>query len=256
MTPAMGALQRDYLPADLKLEMDAAGVSRAVSVQARQSLAETQCLLDFAATREFLAAVVGWVPLRDANVGEHLDRFAAHAKMKGVRHVLQDEPDDDYMLHDDFQRGIAALLSYRLVYDIVIFERHLPQAIRLVDAHPEQVFVLDHIAKPRIKDGLLSPWREHLGELARRPNVYCKVSGMATEADWSGWRGEDLRPYFEVALECFTPRRLMFGSDWPVLRLAGEYGQWAGLVKQWIAELSPDEQSRILEGTACEAYRL
>lgn len=251
----MAVLRRDYLAADLKAQLDLAGVSQAISVQARQSPQETDFLIDLAARHDFLPAVVGWLPLIDPAIEALLDSYTNKAKLKAFRHVLQDEADDHYIQRPDFNRGIAALRN-RWVYDILIFERHLPQTIHFVDRHPNQTFVLDHIAKPRIKDGLLSPWRENLSELARRPNVYCKLSGMATEADWSHWTADQLKPYFEVALEAFTPRRLMFGSDWPVLRLAGEYSQWANLVRQWVAPLSDAEQQRILEGTAREAYRL
>jgi L-fuconolactonase len=251
----MSILRRDYLAADLKEQLDLAGVSAAISVQARQSIEETHFLLSIANRCDFLPAVIGWLPFIDPAIESLLENCTNEPKLKGFRHVLQDEPDDHYILRPDFDRGIAALRN-RWVYDILIFERHLPQTIAFVDRHPNQTFVLDHIAKPRIQDAVLSPWRENLAELARRPNVYCKLSGMVTEASWSSWTPGQLKPYFDIALEAFTPRRLMFGSDWPVLRLAAEYTQWAGLVRQWIAPLSPGEQARILEGTAREAYRI
>jgi L-fuconolactonase len=251
----MAVLKQDFPPARLKAEMDAAGVEGAVAVQARQTLEETRWLLELAAAHDFMQGVVGWVPLADSAVATHLDAYAGHRKLKGVRHVVQDEPDDDFILRPDFQRGVRLLREYSLVYDILIYERHLPQTIQFVDAHPYQVFVLDHIAKPRIRDRAAAPWDRHIRELARRPNVYCKVSGMATEAA-PGWTPEDLRPYFDVALEAFGPYRLMFGSDWPVLLLAGQYEPWAALVRQWIAGLSADEQRRILRETAIAAYRL
>ncbi len=137
--------------------------------------------------------------------------------------MVHDEPDDSYILREDFNRGIAQLKRFGLGYDILIFERHLPQTIEFVDRHPDQIFILDHIAKPRIKDGILEPWKSNISELARRQNVYCKLSGMVTEANWSTWTENDLQPYFDVALEAFGPRRLMFGSDWPVLLVAGTY---------------------------------
>ncbi|MBI3684223.1 MAG: amidohydrolase family protein [Acidobacteria bacterium] len=252
----MSVLKRDYVPADLRREMEHAGVTGSVAVQARQTIGETEWLLDLAAENDFLLGVVGWAPLTAADLEERLGRLSARGKLKSVRHVLEDEPDDQYMLRPDFQRGIARLRPFGLVYDILIRERQLPAAVELVDAHPEQVFVLDHIAKPRIKERVMEPWRTHFSEIAHRPNVYCKLSGMATEADWGKWTVTDLRPYFEIALDCFGPGRLMFGSDWPVLRLAGEYSQWAEIVRQWIGPLSDREQRRILFGTACDAYSL
>ena len=251
----MAPLRRNFLPADLESELLACGVSGAVTVQARQSMVETEWLLSLADEHSFVQGVVGWVPLTDANAEGHLERFAAHPKFKGVRHVLQDEPDGRYLLRPDFLSGVGLLGRHRLVYDILIFERHLPQTIEFVDQFPDQIFVLDHIAKPRIRAGVLSPWRENIRELARRRNVYCKLSGMATEADWIRWTPALLHPYFEVVLEAFTPSRLMFGSDWPVLLAAGEYGRWLETVKKWIAPLSPAEQARILAGTAREVYR-
>jgi L-fuconolactonase len=253
---AKSVLRRDFLPEHLAAEIAAAGVDGVVSVQARQTIEETDCLLDFADRNEFICGVVGWVPLVSPRVAEDLARFSDRKKLKAVRHVLQDEPDDDYMLRADFNDGIRSLAQFGLAYDILIFERQLPQAIRLVDRHPTQVFVLDHVAKPRIGETALSPWREKIRELARRRNVYCKISGMVTEADWRRWTPKQLRPYYDVVLEAFGPRRLMFGSDWPVCLLACEYRRWKDIVSDYIAALSPAEQQRILGETAIEAYRL
>ena len=252
----MNVLRRDFLPDDLRKEIAAAGVDGVVSVQARQTVEETRWLLELAAANNFIRGVVGWVPLVSPDVGRDLERFAASRKLKAVRHVLQDEPDDDYALRDDFTRGIAELKRFNLRYDILIFERHLPQAIKLVDRHPEQVFVLDHVAKPKIKAGELDPWRANLKELARRGNVFCKVSGMVTEADWQGWTPAQLRPYFDATLEAFGPRRLMFGSDWPVCLLACDYGRWVKTVRDFAAGLTAAEQARLFGGTATEAYGL
>ncbi|MFN7935994.1 MAG: amidohydrolase family protein [Bryobacteraceae bacterium] len=252
----MRVLRRDFLPVDLKQQMDAAGVTGAVAVQARQTLEETQWLLDHARRNDFMLGVVGWVPFAEPTVARDIDRFAADPKLKGFRHVIQDEPDDRFLLGAAFNAGIRQLLPTGLVYDILIFERHLPVAMEFVDAHPQQVFVLDHIAKPRIRDAALSPWKANLMELARRQNVYCKLSGMATEANWGAWSADGLQPYFDVALEAFTPQRLMFGSDWPVLEVAGSYQRWAETVRGWLAPLSTTEQQRILQGTASEVYRL
>jgi L-fuconolactonase len=252
----MSLLRRDFLPEDLAREISSAGIGGVVSVQARQTTEETRWLLELAGQHDFIRGVVGWLPLISDRVADDLSRFAPHGKLKAVRHVLQDEPDDSYMLRDDFNRGIAMLAPFDLVYDILIFERHLPQSIELVDRHPNQTFVLDHIAKPRIRDGAISPWRENLIEIARRPNVYCKLSGVATEADHAAWTPSQLQPYLETALESFGPRRLMFGSDWPVCLLAVGYRDWFDLVSQFASTLSASEKRSLFGGTAAAAYRL
>jgi L-fuconolactonase len=252
----MRVIRRDFLPEHLKAEIAAAGVEGVVSVQARQNLTETQWLLDFARQHDFIKGVVGWVELVSPTVSAELERFAANPKLKSVRHVVQGEPDDRFILRDDFNRGIRELRKFNLVYDILIFERQLPPTIQFVDAHPEQVFVLDHIAKPRIKDDVIEPWSKQLRELAQRPNVYCKASGLVTEADYTKWTEAQVRRYFDVALEAFGPQRLMFGSDWPVCLVACGYARWHQLVSSWISKLSPTEQGRVLGGTAVEAYKL
>ena len=185
-------------------------------MQARQTLGETRALLAMARRHDFILGVVGWVPLVDSGVAGILERFAEEPRLKACRHVLQDEPDDDYMLGAAFNRGIRAVTAAGLVYDILIFERHLPQTIRFVDRHPEQDFVLDHIGKPRIRDGSFSDWNRRIRDLARRPRIRCKMSGLATEAAWGGWTEEQFLPYLDAVLEAFGPDRLMFGSDWPV----------------------------------------
>lgn len=253
---AMKVIRRDFLPEHLRAEIASAGVDGVVSVQARQSLIETEWLLGFAAQNDFIKGVVGWVELVSPKVGGELERFTASRKLKSVRHVVQGEPDDNFILREDFNRGIRELKRFSLAYDILIFERHLPQTIRFVDAHPNQIFVLDHIAKPQLKTGVFKPWNQNIRELAKRPNVYCKVSGMVTEADFKTWTETGLQPYFDTVLEAFGPQRLMFGSDWPVCLVACGYARWHGLVSSWIAKLSSAEQARILGGTAVEAYKL
>jgi L-fuconolactonase len=251
----MRAIRRDFLPEDLAAAIRGAGVHGVVSVQARQSLAETEWLLELARRHDFIKGVVGWVPLVSADVSEALARLVADTKLKAVRHVLQGEP-DDYMLRDDFNRGVDLLPALGLAYDILVYERQLPTVIRFVDRHPAQRFVLDHIAKPRIQAGEVEPWRRHLVELARRPNVACKLSGMVTEADFAAWTDEGLTPYFDGALEAFGPRRLMFGSDWPVCEVACAYARWKGIVERFAAKLSADERDRIMGGAAIEIYNL
>jgi len=256
MNDDMRALRRDFLPPDLKHEIDAAGIDGAVTVQARQSLEETDWLLALAKENDFIRGVVGWVPLTQPNVKDDLVRFADKPKLKAVRHVIQDEPDQDYILRDDFNCGIEALGDFGLAYDILIFERHLPQTVRFVDRHPTLVFILDHVAKPGIKENLLSPWQENISQLAERDNVYCKLSGMATEADYRQWTEEQLTPYMEIVLDAFGPERLMFGSDWPVCLVACGYKRWLAVVQRFISKLSAAEQEAIIGGTAVDAYRL
>lgn len=255
ITPQMRAIRRDFLPEHLEEVMHFFGIEGTVAVQARQTLEETAWLLALADTHPLIRGVVGWVPLTEgAGVKRHLERFAANRKLRGVRHVIQDESDPRYILREDFNEGVRALRGTGLRYDILIFERHLPAAIQFVDRHPNQVFVLDHVAKPRIKDKVISPWDRNMRELAKRQNVYCKLSGMVTEADPQRWTPEGLQPYIDVALSAFGPRRLMYGSDWPVMLLASEYAKWFGTVQNAIAKLSKAEQERIMGGTAAEAY--
>jgi len=253
---AMRVIRRDFLPIDLEKEIRAAGVDGVVSVQARQSLEETHWLLELAGQNPFIRGVVGWAPLIAPDADKIVGELAANPKLRSLRHVLQGEPDERYMLRADFNRGLAALQLHNLAYDILIFERHLPQSIELVDRHPEQVFVLDHIAKPRIKENLLEPWRKNIFELAKRENVYCKISGLVTEADYVQWTEAQLQPYVDTVLEAFGPQRLMLGSDWPVSLVACDYSRWVNLVRSWIKKLSAAEQKRILGDTAIEAYRL
>jgi len=252
----MKAIRKDFLPPDLLKEIKAAGVDGAVSVQARQTVEESDWLLGMAEKNDFLKGVVGWVDLRSKGVDKDLERLAKHKKFKGVRHVVQGEPDDNFILGAAFNEGIKKLLKYDLRYDILIFEKHLKPSIAFVDKHPKQVFILDHIAKPRIRERILSPWRENMLELAKRPNVYCKISGMLTEADWKKWSAADLAPYFDATLQAFGPKRLMLGSDWPVLLVAGKYKQWVDMVKQVVSRYSAAEQERILSKNAVDAYML
>lgn len=256
MGESMDRVRDDFLPEHLQPEIAAVGIDGVIAVQARQSLEETQWLLELGAADPFIKAVVGWVPLTSPQVEGDLERCSEHDRLKGVRHVVQDEVDDNYILREDFNRGIDAVETFNLVYDILIFERHLSQTISFVDRHPRQAFVLDHIGKPRIGERLLLPWKAHIEELSKREHVYCKISGMVTEADWESWSEKDLRTYLDVVLEAFTPRRLMFGSDWPLCTLACEYGAWFDLVCRFISPLSEFEQDRILGGTAQEVYGL
>ncbi len=254
--PDWSALRRDFLPADLQAEIAAAGVEGVVSVQARQSLVETEWLLSHAAQHDFIRGVVGWLPLVDPGIESQLDRFSTDKKLRGLRHVLQGEPDDAYMLRTDFERGVRALTRRRLAYDILILERHLPNSITFADRHPDATLIVDHVAKPRISAGELEPWAKNIRELARRPHVTCKLSGMVTEADVRNWTPATLRPYFDVVLEAFGPARILFGTDWPVCLAACGYARWKALVEEWIAPLSPSEQAAILGENAVRLYHL
>jgi L-fuconolactonase len=252
----MAPIARDFLPQDLEQVPTSSGIQGSIAVQARQSLEETQSLLNFAQEFSMIRAIVGWAPIASPELPQVLERFHHFQKLKGFRHVVQDEPDDGFLLRTDFNAGIALLKSYGLVYDILIFERQLPAAISFVDRHPSQVFVLDHIAKPRIRDRVLEPWRTNIRELARRENVFCKLSGMVTEAHWAKWRPADLQPYFDVVLNAFGPKRLMAGSDWPVCLLASTYETWFSTLREFISSLSSTDQEMILGGVATKVYSL
>lgn len=254
MLDGMDAIRRDFLIEELNEVRRQARINGVVTVQARQTMAETDWLLDLASRHEFMRAVVGWVPLIDPDVGLLLERYSNHPKLRAVRHVLHDEADDCYMLREDFNKGISLLKDFGLCYDILIFERHLPQTMKFVDRHPKQVFILDHSAKPRIRDYALSPWREQIRELAKRENVYCKLSGLVTEASWSNWTEADLQPYIEIVLDHFEAKRVMFGSDWPVSLVACSYRKWVDIVTRAVSKLSPTEQDSVFGETAKQAY--
>jgi L-fuconolactonase len=252
----MAPIARDFLPQDLQQVLTSSGIQGSVAVQVRQSLEETEFLLNLAQEFPVIRGVVGWAPIASPEFPQVLERFHHFQKLKGLRHVVQDEPDDAFLLRQDFNAGIALLKNFGLVYDILIFERQLPAAISFVDRHPAQIFVLDHIAKPRIRDRALEPWRANIRELARRENVFCKLSGMVTEAHWTQWSLSELLPYFEVVLDAFGPKRLMAGSDWPVCLLAATYQTWFSTLREFISRLSVAEQDMILGGVATEVYSL
>jgi L-fuconolactonase len=252
----MDTLRRDFLIQDLVGVLEESHIEGVITVQATQTLGETQWLLDLARSYDFIRGVVGWVALTDPKVKRDLEQLSTYAKLKSVRHLLHDEPDDFYMLREDFNRGINLLNDFDLRYDLLIFERHLQQTIEFVDRHPNQIFILDHMAKPRIREGMISPWKENLTELARRENVFCKLSGLVTEASWQSWTEADLDPYLQVVLTAFGAKRVMFGSDWPVLLLGSSYKRWMDTVRRGISHLSEYEQERIVGKTAVEVYGL
>ena len=252
----MESLRRDFLPVHLEPELMAARMDGCIAVQARESLAETVWLLDLADENSFIQGVVGWAPLAADDIANVLERLASQTKLKGLRHVVQSEDDPTSLANPAFQRGVGLMARYGWVYDLLIVERQLPAAIAFVDLFPEQRFVLDHLAKPRIRERIREPWAAQFRELAKRPNVWCKVSGMVTEADWGKWRASDLHPYLDTALEAFKPERLLFGSDWPVCLAASSYARWAETLESWSNPLSANDRARIVGESAKEGYGL
>lgn len=252
----MKILRKDFLPVDLKFVMEESGVDGTVSVQARQRVEETIWLLQMADENNFIKGVVGWLPIAGPEFRSHLESLADRDKLVALRHVVQDEPDPGFILGAEFNRGIDELKYFGLAYDILIYENQLPGTISFVDRHPGQVFILDHIAKPKISKNLFTPWKENIRELARRENVYCKISGMVTEAGFNCWAEEQLAPYFETCLDAFGSSRLMFGSDWPVCLLVVSYKEWLRIVNKFISKLSNEEQDCILYKNVIKAYNL
>ena len=250
---SMDALQRDFLPDDLLPLIGASGIDGTIAVQARQDDDETAWLVELANEHTFIKGVVGWADLRATDVDRQLERLGHEPCVVGVRHVVQAEP-DGFLDGSAFRRGIGALERFDLVYDILIYARQLPEATRFAAAFPNQRFVLDHLGKPDVRSGGLETWRRDLTALAALPHVWCKLSGLVTEADWSHWTPAQLRPYLDTALETFGPSRLMFGSDWPVCTVAASYAQVVELVREAIGEYSADEQRRIMGGTAEALY--
>jgi L-fuconolactonase len=254
--PELAALKKDHLPADLAPLLESASVNGTVAVQARQTIAETEWLLRLADQHPLIKGVVGWVDLCSPDLRPQLEHFCEHPKFRGVRHVVQDEPDDQFMLRDDFLRGLGTLRAFDLTYDILVLPRHLPVACQVLGRFPDQPFVLDHIAKPLIRDRVIEPWASDLRGLAAFPNVVCKISGIVTEADWHHWQSADLRPYLDVVFEAFGPRRIMFGSDWPVCTVAGAYTDVVSLARDYVNMLSEDERAAVWAKTATDFYGL
>lgn len=255
MSDIHAVLKRDFLPSDLLPLLEASKLDGCIAVQARQLVKETDFLLDLAAKNAFIKGVVGWIPLCYTNVAEYLETYANHEKIVGFRHVVHDEPDDQFILRKDFNNGIKALSEYNVCYDVLIFERHLPYTITFVDQHPNVQMVVDHIAKPKIKHAVFDEnWAKNIRLLAERENVVCKLSGLVTEVTSGTWNEELLKPYFDVVLEAFGSERLMFGSDWPVCLLQATHTKWVDTVQSFIASLSSTEQAAIMGGTAASVY--
>ncbi len=256
MTEQMTELHRDIGVEDLRKVALPSGITGTVVVEVERTAEETRWLASTAASDDLILGVVGWAELTNPSVQAELEQVAELPKLKGVRHPIHDETDPDFVLRDDFNRGISHLHRLGLSYDILIFEDHLPQTIKFVDRHPNQIFVLNHIGKPRIRHASIRLWLRNLLELARRPNVYCKLSGVLTEAEWDRWTPQMITPYIDAVLEAFGASRVMFGSDWPIVTLASTYKGWIEMVRAAIEPLSDEERQWILWRSATEAYRL
>jgi len=253
---SMAALRRDFLPAHLAPELTRNGFHGSVAVQARQTLEETRWLLELADRSQAILGVVGWVDLCSTEARSQLGTFAGNPKLVGVRHIVQAEPDDRFLLRPDFLRGISLLEEFNLAYDILIYARHLPVAAELVERFPRQRFVLDHLAKPQIKTGEVQTWADGIRRLAAFPNVFCKLSGLVTECDWQQWRREQIVPYIDVAFECFGTDRLMIGSDWPVCLVAAPYAHVIDVVMHYLDRYGAETREALLGGNAQRFWRL
>jgi L-fuconolactonase len=253
---SMSALRRDFLPNDLSVELESSGFHGSVALQARQTLEETRWLLELAEGSPSILGVVGWVDLRSPDVRSQLKSFAQNSKLVGIRHIVQSEPDDRFLLHPEFLGGISALEEFDLAYDILIYPRHLPVTAEFVERFPRQRFVLDHLAKPPIKSGEIDSWADGIRRLAAFPNVFAKLSGLVTEANRRSWKPEQIVPYLEVAFESFGPQRLMIGSDWPVCLASSSYARTMGVVKDYILKREPESCDDLLGGNAMRFWRL
>jgi L-fuconolactonase len=249
-------LYRDYLPAQLEPVLRRRGVSKTVLVQASNSIEESRWLLSLADEHSFIAGVVGWVDLMSLETASQLEELTANPKFKGVRHLVESEPHDDWLAHREVLNGLKLLAAFDLSFDLLVHTRHLRYARQVAEECPELSLVIDHLAKPPIASGEFAEWARELRPLAAFPNVYCKLSGLVTEADWKTWRREDVEPYVKYALEIFGADRLLFGSDYPVCLLAASYEQVLELCYWLLKDLSADDQERILSGNAASFYRL
>ncbi|OEJ98675.1 amidohydrolase [Flavivirga aquatica] len=252
----MAAIRQDFLPSNLKKVYSENGIDGCVAVQADQTLIETDFLLDLSKQYDFIKGIVGWVDLRGDNIDAVLDNYNQFNKIKGFRHIVQGEPDHNFLLRPHFLRGIKALEKHNFTYDILIFPHQLGAALEFVRHFPNQKFVIDHIAKPYIKDGFFDGWATLMKEIAKQENVYCKISGMITEADYKSWTEGQLHLYMDLVLNAFGTNRIMYGSDWPVCLVAGTYSQVKNLVTNFIANLSVSEQESIMGTNAIQFYNL
>jgi L-fuconolactonase len=256
ITDEMSSLRRDFLPEDLLPELAANGMDASITVQADQSERETQFLLDCAGRHREIVGVVGWFDLCAANVEERLASFSRYEKLRGVRHIVQSEPDDRFLLREDFRRGISCLRQFGFTYDILIYPKHLDAACEFVAQFPEQRFVVDHLAKPNIRAKDLGGWSSRMRAMALHPNVFCKLSGLITEADWHDWSADDCKPCLDLVFEAFGADRLMFGSDWPVCLLAGSYRQVKELISNYMRQFDRADRENVFGLNAARFYGL
>ncbi|NNE77352.1 MAG: amidohydrolase family protein [Pricia sp.] len=252
----MSAIRKDFLPQDLEQVYSDNGIDGCVAVQADQTLSETEFLLDLAETNEFIKGVVGWIDFRAKDVDAFLEKYHSQKKLKGWRHIVQGEPDPNFLLRPDFLKGISYLEKYGYTYDILVFPHQLGAVLEFVKRFPHQKFVIDHLAKPYIKDGFYYGWATLLREIAKHENVYCKLSGLITEADYDTWTYEQFQPYINLSLETFGSERIIFGSDWPVCLVAGTYAEVKKIATDAIASLSLNEQNNIMGTNAMAFYDL
>lgn len=250
------AICRSYLPADLQPHLNACGVEKSIFVQTQHDLAENRWVLKLAEENDFIAGVVGWVDLASEDCEAQLAEFKDHPKFVGIRHVVQDEPNDDFIVQPDVVRGLKVLQKHGVPYDLLFFTQHLKHAATLGAELPELPMVINHLAKPKIKDQITAGWIDDLKAAAKFPNMYCKLSGMVTEANWEDWQPSDLKPYVEAALEAFGPERCMYGSDWPVCELAGSYQRVYDALVEVLGSISESERAAIFGGTAAKFYGL
>lgn len=254
--PPNGPIRRDFLPEHLEPRLRAAGIDRSIFVQTQHNVAENRWALKLADDHKFIAGVVGWVDLASADCERQLLEFKDHPKFAGVRHVTQDEPDDDFIVHPDVLRGLKVLQKHAVPFDLLFYVKHLRHAATLAEQLPELPMVIDHLSKPHIRARTTDDWLPHFRAAARHPNIYCKFSGMVTEADWRHWTADDLRPYVQTALDLFGPDRLMYGSDWPVCELAASYEDVFGALHDALGPVSESERAAIFGGTASRFYGL
>lgn len=252
----MKVIRKDFLPSDLKKVYQQNKIDGCVAVQADQTLEETDFLIDLASKNDFIKGIVGWVDLRAENIDSVLEKYSKHKVVKGFRHVVQGEADHNFLLRPNFLRGISALSTYNFTYDILVFPHQLGAVLEFVKRFPNQKFIIDHIAKPYIKDGFFDGWANQMKAIAKQENVYCKVSGMITEADYKTWTQAQLQRYLELVFNAFGTERILFGSDWPVCLVAGNYQQVKEIVTNFIADFSEDEKANIMGKNAIQFYNL
>ena len=255
-SPGHAAICRDFLPPHLLPHLEQAGIDRTVLVQTQHHLEENRWALKLADKFDFIAGVVGWVDLASTDCEDQLLQFLDHPRFVGIRHVTQDEPDENFIVRDEIIAGLQILQKHRCPFDLLFYHQHLRHAATLGRLLPDLPMVIDHLAKPRIREQHSGEWRRELQRAAAMPNIFCKLSGMITEADWDNWKPADLKPYVETALEAFGPDRCMFGSDWPVCELAGSYQQVHQALVEVLGPISGDEQQQLFGGTAAHFYRL